>query len=150
MLLQSYTLAACKANCAARRQTSSREKSDCKLKNANCKLLARPRHGWVEWQGCVCYEDLYDFTGGTDGGYPQGDLLLSSGTFFGMAEEGGITQLGTVFALTLPTPTPEPGTLALAVAGGAAALVSYRWRRRRRRRRSVQCSVFSFQYPAEH
>ncbi len=76
------------------------------------------------------YEDLYDFTAGEDCGFPQGDLLASGGTLFGMASQGGPIGHGTVFALTLPT--PEPGTLALVVAG-AAALVSYRWRRRRRR-----------------
>lgn len=36
------------------------------------------------------YQDLYDFTGGTDGAYPHGDLTLSGGTLFGMTSEGGI------------------------------------------------------------
>jgi uncharacterized repeat protein (TIGR03803 family) len=84
------------------------------------------------------YRDLYDFTNGTDGEMPGGDLLLSGGTLFGTAFTGGANGKGTVFALTLPT--PEPDTLAL-VGAGAAALVSYRWRRgtraagRRRRKR---------------
>ena len=30
------------------------------------------------------YRDLYDFTGGGDGGDPQGDLTLSGGTLFGI------------------------------------------------------------------
>ena len=83
------------------------------------------------------YQDLYDFTGGTDGGLPYGDLTLSGGTLFGMTAEGGVISgpfsYGTVFALVLPTPTPEPGTLAL-VGAGTVALVSYRWRRMRPRR----------------
>jgi uncharacterized repeat protein (TIGR03803 family) len=73
------------------------------------------------------YQDLYDFSDGSDGGNPHGYLTLSGGTLFGMS-------FATVFALTLPAPTPEPGTLALVVVG-AAALVSYRWRRMRRKGR---------------
>ena len=56
----------------------------------------------INGSGC---EDLYDFTGGTDGGYPYGDLLASGGTLFGMTSEvGEATAIGdgTVFALTLP------------------------------------------------
>ncbi len=84
------------------------------------------------------YKDLYDFTGGADGGHPEGDLLLNGGTLFGMTYQGGNLSLtydngdigaGTIFAFTLPTPTPEPGTLAL-VGCGAASLIAYRWRRR--------------------
>jgi uncharacterized repeat protein (TIGR03803 family) len=80
------------------------------------------------------YQDLYSFTGGTDGGYPEGELTLLGGTLFGMTSglsPGGFNiDDGTVFALTLPT--PEPGTLALA-GSTAAVLVAYGWRRRRRR-----------------
>ncbi len=79
------------------------------------------------------FQDLYDFTGGNDGGAPEGDLTLSSGTLFGMTSQNGANGDGTVFALVLPTPAPEPGTLALA-AVFAVAVVSYRWRRTRLRR----------------
>jgi uncharacterized repeat protein (TIGR03803 family) len=84
------------------------------------------------------YQDLHDFTKGSDGAYPYGGLTLSGGTLFGMAAGGGIISAqdsggyGTVFALALPTPTPEPGTLAL-VGAAAVALVSFRWRRSRRK-----------------
>ncbi len=65
------------------------------------------------------YQDLYNFAGGANGEYPNGDLLLSGGTLFGMTtglnggQRGGN---GTVFAYTLPAPTPEPCTLALPAA----------------------------------
>jgi uncharacterized repeat protein (TIGR03803 family) len=75
------------------------------------------------------FQNLYSFTGGTDGGSPAGDLTLSGGTLFGMAEAGGIGNNGTLFALALPT--PEPGTLLLA-GSAAAVVVAYRWRRRRK------------------
>jgi len=78
------------------------------------------------------YENLYNFTGGADGGWPIGDLTLSGGTLFGTASRGnGSAGFGTVFAFTLPTPAPEPGTLAL-VGGGAAGLLACAWRRKRR------------------
>ncbi len=77
------------------------------------------------------YQNLYSFSGGTDGAYPSGDLTLSGGTLFGMAAYGGSSPgysgYGTVFALALPT--PEPGTLAL-VGAGTVALASYCWRKR--------------------
>ncbi len=68
------------------------------------------------------YQDLYDFTYGTDGGYPLGDLLDSGGTLFGMTNQRGANYSGTVFAFTLPT--PEPGTLAPRLRGGGARFVS--------------------------
>jgi uncharacterized repeat protein (TIGR03803 family) len=81
------------------------------------------------------YQNLYIFTGGSDGAEPAGDLTLSDGTLFGTTLYGGASPLpngyGTVFALILPT--PEPGTQAL-VGAGAVALLSYRWRRTRKRR----------------
>jgi uncharacterized repeat protein (TIGR03803 family) len=95
-------------------------------------------HGWgnvfsvgIDGSG---YEDLYSFTGLTDGTFPGGDLTISGGTLFGMEPGGGPNSNGTVFAIILPTPSPEPSTLAI-VATGAAAMVSYRRRRRRRRPR---------------
>jgi uncharacterized repeat protein (TIGR03803 family) len=85
------------------------------------------------------YQNLYSFSGGTDGAYPLGGLNLTGGTLFGTTTYGGAASAvgyggdGTVFALVLPT--PEPGTLALA---GAAAVGSaaYRWRRMRSQRKN--------------
>jgi hypothetical protein len=81
------------------------------------------------------YVDLHNFTGGTSGCWPDGDLTLSGGTLFGMTSgyntQYGAINDGTIFALTLPAPVPEPGTLAL-VGAVAVAVVSYRWRRTRR------------------
>jgi uncharacterized repeat protein (TIGR03803 family) len=76
------------------------------------------------------YRDLYDFTGGTDGGFPVADLTLSGGTLFGMTNRGGTNGDGTVFALALPAPTPEPGTLALL---GACFTGLIGWARRKRK-----------------
>ncbi len=77
------------------------------------------------------YQNLYSFTGGADGGLPQGDLTLSGGTLFGTTSRDGANGYGTVFALALPaTPIPEPGTLAL-LGAAAVALAVYRWRRLR-------------------
>jgi hypothetical protein len=57
--------------------------------------------GWV-------YTDLHDFTGGSDGGYPEnaGVVLDSSGNVFGTASLGGDRSLchqvgcGTVWEIT--------------------------------------------------
>jgi uncharacterized repeat protein (TIGR03803 family) len=76
------------------------------------------------------YLDLYDFTGGADGDFPNGDLLASGGTLFGMTGSGGANGDGTVFALSVPALVPEPGTLALV---GAMLLGGFVWRRRWRR-----------------
>jgi uncharacterized repeat protein (TIGR03803 family) len=43
---------------------------------------------------------LYSFTGGADGGNPEGPLLLKSGTLYGSTEFGGDTDNGTIFKLT--------------------------------------------------
>jgi len=47
---------------------------------------------------------LYFFTGGSDGGSPQGLIMDSSGTFYGTTSLGGISNNGTVFSLTLWQP----------------------------------------------
>jgi uncharacterized repeat protein (TIGR03803 family) len=78
------------------------------------------------------FQDLYDFTGGTDGLHPETGLALSGGTLFGVTSGGGANNFGTVYAFALPAPTPEPGTLALL---GVAATAIQLSRRRRVRRR---------------
>ena len=43
------------------------------------------------------FTNLYDFTGGNDGGNLQGGLILSGNTLYGTAEQGGTNSVGTVF-----------------------------------------------------
>ncbi|MGP8198646.1 MAG: choice-of-anchor tandem repeat GloVer-containing protein [Limisphaerales bacterium] len=47
-----------------------------------------------------CFTTLYDFTGGSDGASPWTGLVISGNTLYGTAETGGISNYGTVFALT--------------------------------------------------
>jgi uncharacterized repeat protein (TIGR03803 family) len=44
--------------------------------------------------------DLYDFTGGKDGGTPEGALVLIGGNFYGTTTAGGASDAGTVFEVT--------------------------------------------------
>jgi len=61
--------------------------------------LAPSNGGWV-------YTDFHDFTGGTDGGYPDGTLVLdANGNIYGTANEGGTGTgcnhgCGVVFEIT--------------------------------------------------
>jgi len=43
------------------------------------------------------FTTIYSFSGGTDGGVPQGTLVLSGGTLYGAAYAGGTSGNGTVF-----------------------------------------------------
>ena len=50
------------------------------------------------------YKLLYSFQGGTsDGSYPYGSLTLSGETLYGMTEEGGYDNKGTIFAFNVTT-----------------------------------------------
>jgi uncharacterized repeat protein (TIGR03803 family) len=50
------------------------------------------------------YQVLYNFAGGTsDGQYPTGSLILSGTTLYGVTEEGGTADDGTVFSYNLAT-----------------------------------------------
>lgn len=49
------------------------------------------------------FTNLYNFSGGTDGSGPHGDLLLSGGALYGTSG-GGDSGSGTVFRFTLPKP----------------------------------------------
>lgn len=62
--------------------------------------LTHSENGWT-------YTSLHDFTGGSDGAYPWGDLTIDShGTIYGTASSGGINDphcsagCGTVFEIT--------------------------------------------------
>jgi uncharacterized repeat protein (TIGR03803 family) len=47
------------------------------------------------------FADLYDFLGGSDGGYPYGSLAVDDkGNIFGTADIGGSTNQGVVFEIT--------------------------------------------------
>ena len=51
--------------------------------------------------GAWTYTDLYDFTGGSDGGYPVGDVTLdANGNLFGTASAGGSNDYGVVWEIT--------------------------------------------------
>ena len=55
-----------------------------------------PGGAWIETQ-------LYEFTGGSDGGAPRnGNLLLSGGVLYSTTNAGGTAGQGVVFSLTLP------------------------------------------------
>ena len=45
------------------------------------------------------FTNLYNFTGGSDGAYPQAKLILSGNTLYGTANWGGTNWDGTVFAV---------------------------------------------------
>jgi uncharacterized repeat protein (TIGR03803 family) len=63
---------------------------------------------------------IWNFDSATDGGSPQGDLILSGGTLYGTTSGGGVNGGGTVFALgtngdnftvlhSFATPTADAG-----------------------------------------
>ena len=55
--------------------------------------LSKAVHGWH-------YKDLHDFTGGSDGGYPGGGVVLdASGTLYGTAVLGGANGLGVLYRI---------------------------------------------------
>jgi len=48
------------------------------------------------------FTNLHSFTGGKDGANPEGALILSGNTLYGMARYGGAYSDGTVFSLSFP------------------------------------------------
>ena len=51
--------------------------------------------------GTWTYTELYDFTGGADGGYPGGGVTLdASGNLYGTAVLGGANGFGVVWEVT--------------------------------------------------
>jgi uncharacterized repeat protein (TIGR03803 family) len=56
--------------------------------------------------GTGAYDTLHNFGGGTDGGYPLGDLYQASdGILYGMTNEGGTDNIGTIFKYNITTHT---------------------------------------------
>jgi uncharacterized repeat protein (TIGR03803 family) len=67
------------------------------------------------------YDVMHSFAGGAlDGAEPQGDLIVSGGTLFGMTAGGGAGNDGVVFSY--PISVPEPSTFLLVSAGVFAIL----------------------------
>ena len=56
----------------------------------------------------TAFVTLHTFTGGSDGGDPLGDLILSGNILYGTANLGGSSGNGTVFALSLSAAPPAP------------------------------------------
>ena len=55
-------------------------------------LLALPAHTQINL--------LHEFAGGTgDGAYPQGSLIISGSTLFGMTQDSGFSNMGTIFKI---------------------------------------------------
>jgi uncharacterized repeat protein (TIGR03803 family) len=50
------------------------------------------------------FTNLYSFTGGSDGANPYASLVFCGNSLFGTAQNGGASNLGTVFKLSLPAP----------------------------------------------
>jgi uncharacterized repeat protein (TIGR03803 family) len=67
--------------------------------------------------------NLYSFTGGSDGNYPQADLILSGNTLYGTTE--GFTGNGSVFALGLPGAQASALSLSVAFSSGNAVVISW-------------------------
>jgi hypothetical protein len=56
--------------------------------------LTQSNGGWI-------YTDLHDFTDGSDGAYPEGNVVLdSNGNLYGTAARGGADGVGTVWEIT--------------------------------------------------
>jgi uncharacterized repeat protein (TIGR03803 family) len=47
------------------------------------------------------FTNLYSFTNGSDGAFPNGSLIVSGNTLYGTAESGGFEDNGTVFAVNI-------------------------------------------------
>ncbi|MSU59911.1 MAG: hypothetical protein EXS35_17380 [Pedosphaera sp.] len=48
----------------------------------------------------TCFTNLHNFSGGTDGAYPLGTLLLSGNTLYGTTQSGGSSGTGTIFRVS--------------------------------------------------
>jgi uncharacterized repeat protein (TIGR03803 family) len=73
------------------------------------------------------YQQLYSFTGLSDGGYPYGSLTLSGSTLYGMTQQhGGSNGEGTIFSWSLTSgAVPGAPTKVTAKPGNAQATVSF-------------------------
>jgi uncharacterized repeat protein (TIGR03803 family) len=92
--------------------TSSNTNSDGKYPNGDLLLSGNTLYGTAQLGGTSGYgtlfaintdgtsfTNLYNFTNGSDGAYPIGGLILSGSNLFGVANLGGSSGYGTVFAI---------------------------------------------------
>jgi uncharacterized repeat protein (TIGR03803 family) len=71
------------------------------------------------------YGVIYSFLGGAgDGAGPEGDLLLSGTSLYGLTAGGGVSNDGVIFSVAIP----EPSSLSLVGVGGLSAIFA-RWQR---------------------
>ena len=81
---------------------------------------------------------LYSFSGGADGAVPNGDVIQSGSTLYGMTSAGGANGQGVIFALTPngPQVTTQPtsqtainGTSATFTTAASGSALTYQWQR---------------------
>jgi uncharacterized repeat protein (TIGR03803 family) len=71
------------------------------------------------------FTNLYAFTGGSDGGYPEAGLILSSNFLYGTTAGGGSSGAGTVFALSLPGAVVSSILFSFTVNAGTVTITGY-------------------------
>jgi uncharacterized repeat protein (TIGR03803 family) len=71
------------------------------------------------------FTNMYNFTGGSDGGLPTAGLILSGNTLYGTTQAGGGTNAaGTVFSLTLGSASP-PRPKLTTIHSGAKVILAW-------------------------
>jgi uncharacterized repeat protein (TIGR03803 family) len=68
------------------------------------------------------FTNLHNFTGGSDGTYPQAGLILSGNTLYGTASDGGSSVQGTVFSLSLGSASAPQLTI---ISSGANVILTW-------------------------
>jgi uncharacterized repeat protein (TIGR03803 family) len=78
----------------------------------NGALYGTTPQGGTGWSGIIyqvntdgsCFTNLYNFSGGYDGNWPDGDLVSSGNVLYGATHDGGQNGTGTIFSLNLNNP----------------------------------------------
>ena len=68
------------------------------------------------------FTNLYNFTGGSDGAFPAGQLVMAGNILYGTTSAGGAGGNGTVFALNLAGTPPSSTTLTIRLNANNAVL----------------------------